>query len=349
MLANGRAPLCALLYGLSVVRKRVGRSPSERDLGAVQELTTAHAALRRYLRFRPSDLLASQLALAVMERIHAFDEGIRVSRRGLVNYSGARNNSDSAPYARAQAQLARLYLGAGRYPEAAEAGDAAAEILAEDESMSGESQKSLMSSLAVSGLSLYFSGDFDASLAQLATVLDVFPDSSRLVVLIAQVLHASGRPDARQAAVDELMKSIEKYGTSPLVASTVASIALVDRLDDFLPAAREELLLMPVDARAADISCEIPGLVDKIDRRLGLRAHSRLWQREAFLFPGQAAAWRHLDSHVALNVASQSGDTDSGVLAESYVRAGTLREIQRGLFLDPGNVNGYRALRGCFA
>ena len=67
------------------------------------------------------------------------------------------------------------------------------------------------------------------------------------------------------------------------------------------------------------------------------------------MFPGQAAAWRHLDSHVALNVASQSGDTDSGVLAESYVRAGTLREIQRGLFLDPGNVNGYRALRGCFA
>ena len=359
VLSNGHVPLNGLLYGLSIVQKRIGSSPKEHDLAAVQDFNSAHVGLLRYLKFYPRDALALQLALAVIERIHAFDEGIKMSQQlcGLLEKEAEKSEQREADktneavlisYARAQAQLARLYLGAGKYPEAIKAGDTASEILAEDDNLTTGSQKCLMSSLAVSGLSLYFSGEFEKSLEQLNKVLEVFPDSRRVVVLVAQVLHTFGEEDTKQAAVEELMKSIESYGTSLLVALTLASIAIVDRLDDYLPAVREELQLMPAEMKIADISCEIPYFVDQINKCLGEDTGSKLWQRSAFLFPAESAIWKHLDSHVALNVACESKNIDSGVLAESYIKAGTLREIQRGIFLDPANIEGFRALQGCF-
>ncbi|QPG73836.1 hypothetical protein FOA43_001151 [Brettanomyces nanus] len=347
VLANGSNPLNSLLYGLSVAKRLVGFASKESNLDNVQEFNSAHFGLISYLKFYPEDTLALQTTISIIERIHTFEEGLELSSRLCSvleeKYEDTPDTNILISFAVAKGQQARLHLGNKQYVDALKAADKATNLL-EEAALNEEAQKCLLSSLAVTGLSLYFTGEFDKSLTEFNKILEVFPDSKRVVVLVSQVLYAFNEEEMRQAAVEELFKSIEKYGSSLLVALTIASISVVDRLEEYLPAVKEELLMIPMEMKVKDVSSEIPFFIDQINKRVGDHSNEKVWQRNAFLFPDESEVWNNLDTTVALNVSSNSKKVDASMLGEAYIKTGGLREIQRGLFLDSGNLDGYKAL-----
>lgn len=346
VLSNGKQPLAALLYGLSVTGRLVGKSYSS-NLDSVQEFNSANFGLFNYLKFYPSDKLALELAITVIERIHAFEQGQELSEKlcSLLE-DGIENGKDLLlPYAEAKAQLARLQLGAKKFGPAIESASVASELLSDTDSLTEVSQKCLLSCLTVIGLASYFTEDYDRSLEEFNKILEVFPDSRRVVVLVAQVLYAFGEEDTKQAAVEELLGNIEKYGSSLLVALTVASISIVDDLAEYLPAVKDELEESSIEARISDSAAQIPFFIEQINNLIG--KHEQVWQRQAFLFPSEVEVWKHLSTPAAVNVAVHSKQVDAATLSAAYLEQGSLREIQRALFLDPSNREGYEYLRGC--
>ncbi|VEU22029.1 DEKNAAC103019 [Brettanomyces naardenensis] len=352
VLANGTKPLNSLLYGLSVVKRQLGSSSKESDLDAVQEFNAAHFGLLNYLKFYPNDQLALQLVASLIERIHTFEEGVKISEQLCdileSKYEESEDTQTLISFAEAKCQLARLQLGSKQYSSAIESAGLASSLLADNEDLiTEETQKCLLSSLAVTGLALYFQAEYDDSLEQFNKILEVFPDSKRVVVLVSQVLYAFDEAETKQAAVEELFKNIETYGSSLLVALTIASISIVDRLEDYLPAIKDELLTIPLESRIKDASAEIPFFIDRINKITGGCENENVWQRNAFLFPDEVQVWNNLNTTVALNVSVNSKKVDSGTLGQAYVRTGVLREIQRGIFLNPSNSEGILALKEC--
>lgn len=354
VLTNGRIPLSSILYGLSVVKKEVVAESKVPSLATLQEFNAAHFGLLNYLKFYPDDQLALELAATVVERTHSFDEGTKLSLRLCEiledKYDKSKDPAVLPIYARVKAQLARLELGTANYKNAMDAADIASELLSQSGDLTEESQKCLLSSLAVTGLAWYFQNQYDKALVEFNKILEAFPDSKRVVVLVSQVLYAIGSEDTKQAAVEELFKNIENYGSSLLVVLTVAAISVVDNLSDYLPAVKEELEMMPNEAKMADTTDDAVYFIDLVNKRLakdGQQNNEKVWQRAAFIFPSEVRIWQHLNSSVCLDVASKSEDVGASTLAEAYIKVGTLRTIQRGLFLDPSNVKGYKGLVGC--
>ncbi|ODV83554.1 hypothetical protein CANARDRAFT_237681 [[Candida] arabinofermentans NRRL YB-2248] len=352
VISNGTKPLSMLLYGLSLIKRLVGTGTNETDLDMVQELNVASFSMLNYLKYYPTDQLALSIYSIIIERTHDYKVGLDLSLKLCdlleAKYNELETQEVLIGLSKAKAQLARLYLGEGFYDLAIETAEVSINILNAVDKLDDEIQKCVLSSLTTLGLSYFFNGDFESSITEYKKILDVSPDSKRIIVLISQVLFAFDTAETKQAAVDELLSNIESYGSSLIVVLTLASISIVENMDDYLPAMREELgLSLSLNDRILDGSNRhIPYLLDILNSKLGIE-NDKIWQRNAFLFPNDSNIWKRLNNNVALGIALNSNSVDSGELSEAYVNAGQLRGIQRGLLLNPQNANGWLALKGC--
>ena len=173
-----------------------------------------------------------------------------------------------------KSQLARIHLGLGDYEQALDNAQMALQL--------NETSEILLSSKITMGLSYFFLNDFLSALEELKVVLGEYSDSSRIVSLIAQVLHAHGTEETKQAAVDQLFAFIEEYGSSLLVVLTLGAISLVDQLDDYLPAIKEELSTLGLNEIVCDTHREVPRLLNEINTRLDDGNNENAWLRYAF-------------------------------------------------------------------
>ncbi|KAG7800407.1 hypothetical protein KL944_003980 [Ogataea haglerorum] len=350
VMSNGKSPLSMLLYSFSVVLSLVGSEVDEQNLDSVQELNVANLSILSYLKYYPKEKLALQVATLIIERVRDFETGLRYSQQlcALLEEKFEQENSPeiTIAFSTALAQLSRMYLGSQEYDKAIEVSEQSMDLLEDINDLTEEVQRIMLSSLAVLGLSSFFKDDFDSALVEFKKILDSFPDSRRIVVLIAQVLHDCNTEDTKQAAIDELFNHIENYGTSLLVALTLASISLVENLEEFYPAIKEELESLSLKERIEDTASSVPFFLEQLESRMGTGT-TTIWQRNAFMFPADAYTWKKLDRHVHLNVCLNSKSVDAGELSNAYIQTGELRAIQRSLLLNPSNVDGYIALKGC--
>ncbi|GME88580.1 unnamed protein product [Ambrosiozyma monospora] len=131
-------------------------------------------------------------------------------------------------------------------------------------------------------------------------------------------------------------------------------MSVVDDLEDFLPAIKEELQSLPLAHVSQDSKANnrIPFLLDEINKKIMSTQPTyvdkdKVYQRSAFLFPGDCRIWNKLSVNMSKNVTLCSKRADIVEVSKAYMKDGDLREVQRGLFLSPSLVSGYTALKCC--
>lgn len=342
VVANGRSPLAQLLYGLSVITKRLHTGVDPRDIQAAQEFSVANFAMNTYLKYAPEDAVGLLVALIVSERCKDYDAGIEIGTR-LARLWERQYETHELPlallaFARAKTLLARLHLGVGHYNEALENAEFGLNLLEEDH------LELMLSARITIGLAFFFNNQFDDALEQLKLILAKKSNSQRLVTLIAQMLYTYNTEESKQAALDELFAHIEEHGSSLLVVLTLGAILVVDDLDENFGAIRDELEGLPLDELIGDLIRIVPQLISEINRRIGSSA-DYTWQRHAVLFPHDFHVWQRLSAKMALKVATLP-DTklNAGDTSTAYMETRTLRALQRSIMLYPENVCAQHAL-----
>lgn len=332
IVSNGRSPLAQLLYGFSIVKKyNEGSDP--RDTAAAQEFSAANFALQKYLQYYPQDEEGLKIGLSVSERcknfIYAKEIALRLCDFFEKQYEETESEAVLGKFADAKAQLARIYLALEKYDDAIEAAEYALNISQENESIT-------LSCRIVIGLGLFFNDKFDESLDMLTKILESHNNSNRMVVLVAQVLNAYGTEDTKQEALDQLFAFIEDHGSNLLVVLVLGAISIVDNLDAYFEAIKDELQGLSLEDTISDSFKVVPKLLSEMNKRLNV--NDSIWQRQAMLFPADYHIWDKLNNSMTVAIAElRESKVTSEQLAVSYSKNGTLRNVQRSLFLNPGN------------
>lgn len=347
VLSNGIKPEQTLLYAISVLETVMNEAYDERNLESIQQLTSANYGMMNYLKVCPNDAYALDISITIIERLYAFDSGIKFSKQ-LCNIleNEYEENTDEAiliNYANAKCQLSRMYLSSKDYEKAYETCEEVASLLDIVEDLNMKVQKCMMSCFTVLGLSLYFQGKFAESLTEFKKLLDAFPENKRIVVIISQVLYESGGQEEIQAAMDELLNYIEGHDTSIIIALTIAAISIVENLQDYILAVKEVLNQLPLGDLIKDEHREVPHILKIVGqkiRQLKLDQENdrvdKIWQRNAFMFPGDCESWNNISTDVALELNINSRTLSALDVSEAYIKTGSIREIQRGILLCGG-------------
>lgn len=341
VVANGRIPLAQLMYGLSVVQKRVvvtGNSPQ--DIEAAQEMSVANFAMMKYLKFLPNDILGLELALLISERCQNFDFGVEVGTKLCQIYEKLyeRNEDETSlvKYADTTAHVARLYLGKEDYEQALELARLALELGGAASTMSPATE---LSCHVVIGLCYFFQDKFSEAINELKIVLDNNGESKRITTLTAQVLYAYGSEETKQAALDQLFAYIEHQGSSLLVVLTLGALAISENYAEYLEPIKEELEALPLEEVVADSFRSIPRLLSAINTRLGSTSAQMVWRKAAMLFPHDFHVWMRLNSSMALAIAGlRETKITAHELANAHKSMNTLRHMQRAIILDPSKL-----------
>lgn len=350
ILSNGRTPLAQLLYALSILEKTVAKGVDPRSIEPAQEFSVANFAMEQYLMFAPQDEFGLQIALGISERCKQYKKTAEIGERlcSVLEKKYEQNESEVTlmKYADAKTQLARTFLGLAHYEKAIENAQFAINLIDDGESSDGA--RILLSSRIVIGLGLFFNNEFDEALQQFKLILTDYSDSKRLVTLVSQILYAYGTEETKVAAMDQLFAFIEEQGSSLIVVLTLGAISVVDNLDDYLGAIKDELEGLSLSDIVADSFKTVPKLLSEINARLGNTESDQIWQKNALLFPSDYNVWKRINSDMALTVASLSDTKITATeLTSAYIANGRFREIQRSIILLPGNEEAVRALQGC--
>lgn len=354
VLSNGRSPLAQLLYGLAIIDKRIGMSGSDpRDIETAQEFSIANFAMMNYLKFSPEDETGLKVALIIAERCKNYDAGVTIGEKLCSVLEAKYEKSESqvalSDYTKAKTQLSRVYLGLSEYEKALENAQVVLDILEDGDEVTQEHKTSILSSRVSIGLSFFLNDQFDEALEQLQLILADHNDSARLITLTAQILNAFGTGETKQAALDQLFSYIEQLGSSLIVILTLGAISIVDNLNEYFSAIKDELRNLPLDELTKDSFRIVPTLLTEINSRLDATNEDQIWQRNAMLFPLDYSVWKRMNNQMALAIASLRETKINAVdLSKSYIKIGELRHIQRGLIIHPGNDIGRKALNGCF-
>lgn len=341
-LSKGSNPSNTLLYAISVLDAVMGGSEDERDLETVQQLTSVNYGMMNYLKFYPNDTFALELSIDISERLYSFTGGIQHSEKLCLlleqEYEKFETEEILINFCRAKCQLSRLLLAKKEYSRANEICEEIGALLGTIDTFTADVQKCMLSCFTVLGLVLYFQNEFDQSLVEFKKLLEVFPENKKIVVLISQVLYASGESEAKQAAMDELLNNIEEHGVSLIVSMTIAAISLVEGWEDYSVAVKEFLEQLSLESLIADSHREIPKLLTMISNKINAKGEraERLWERNAVLFPGDTAIWGNLDNEVTLDLCANSSKESAMSVSAAYVKTNRLREVQRGILLSGG-------------
>lgn len=342
ILSNGRSPIAQLLYGLNICLKRIGKGDDIQDVEAVQELSTASYGMLQYLKHYPLDPFGLSVSCLILEKLNDYELGLEIASNLLSLLEKAYEESEEQDvllsFARIKAQYARFELGVLNYQGAIESAHECLELT--------ENEKAIISSRTVLGLSYFFLDRFDDALEEFKLILTLSDDAKRLVVLIAQVLYIYDTEETKQAALDQLFHNIETTGSSLLITLVIGAISVVENLEDYLVVIKSELEALPLTELISDKFKNVPYLMSQINRKLQENGQST-WQRSAYFFPDDLKIWENLDKNISLKIASH-GKVNATDLSDAYLSTGELHDIQRSLFLSPWNIEGVRALKGCF-
>ncbi|CAI5757416.1 unnamed protein product [Candida verbasci] len=344
-LSKGRLALAHFLYGLSIINKSEGQNP--KDIETAQEFGISNYAMQQYLKYYPDDENGLSIALSIAERCKDYETALMIGDKLCSIYEKKFEKTESIlvmeKFAIIKGQLSRINLGLGQFDKSIEEAEMATQLIEE-----GEGNENLQLSIRITlGLCYFFKNEFEKALEEFKIVLNSYSESSRIVNLIAQVLYAHGTEETKQAAIDQLFTYIEENGSSLLVVLTLGAISIVDNLEEYLPAIKEELLGLNLNEIMNDVQKEVPKLLSEINERFG-DDNNDIWNRYAYLFPFNYHIWKNINHTMANEIIKLHDVKVTGIdYSMALLNEGTLRNIQRSLLMNPNNESAIQALEMC--
>lgn len=351
VLSNGRFNGAQIMYAKNIFNKRMGTSNDERDLHANQDFTTIAYGLDHYIKKCTNDDFAIQLTISVLERLRHYNTASKLSDHLLVilenRFEKSNNEDELLKFAILRSQLGRIQLGLKKFESAIESCELSLNIL--EEIQGNKYSKSILSNYVVLGLSYFFLGDFNLTLEYFKKLLEN-SGSRELVILISKVLYSVQTDEAIEISIQEMIEYVSKNDTDLSVMLTMASIFFMQNRTLDLQNILHDLKNLPLSLFSKDKYKDACVLIQQISKALQSEGISQKhWQRTAFLFPNNTNSWMVLNNQIS-NRISTHGQNNMSLkqLSESYCKLGTLRKIQRAIFLCPSNKKCLAYLKSCF-
>ncbi|KAL1838521.1 hypothetical protein VTJ49DRAFT_2595 [Mycothermus thermophilus] len=364
-------------------------------------------ALAQLQRLDPRDLAYGHLAALFQERNHEHARAVEtlesVCAAVEADYEATESPESLKRFAIAKADLARAQLATGAYDEAVEAADLALQLSSTDEDGSGnefsaeERRRVRLSAHVTTGLAKYYQSCIEEAVACLEQAIeddaelnkpnnpdggDAGGSNPDVACVLAQVLWATGREDARERARDVLFGVIEHSPQHVRAVLLLGIVALLDNDEESLEAVVAEMQSL----RASD-----EGVTPDDRRQLGevLRAMAAFGKGaiaggegdggeesgteetkanqarvDVMLHPWLPHGWAELASaaaakdgaeeeaqnaaemalRVAIKGVAPRGDLGAEDLARAYAGTGRARDAQTAIMVAPWEAAGWRAL-----
>ncbi|KAH7029001.1 uncharacterized protein B0I36DRAFT_410671 [Microdochium trichocladiopsis] len=344
---------------------------------ALSSISLVHPlfALRQLHGLNPQELSYEHLAVLFEERTDDIGRAIE-SLDKTANALEASYESTESPqalgrFALAKTDLARAYLAAGDYEQAAQCGELALQLSSdnsENELSSEQRRKARLSAHLTVGLAQYFSKELDSALGYFETALEESEGNPDAVCVLAQVLWATGSEDARDRARSALFEVIEKDSTHVTSVLLLGVIALLDDDAESLDAVLAEINTLRTSNTVTD--AEQAQIGDVLRAVAALSQHDAAAggdedpvltqiQSDIMLNPHLPHAWSKLSQHspssddsyaadMALQVAQKAipprGALGAADLAEAFAGTGTIADAQKAVLVAPWSACGWESL-----
>lgn len=340
LISKGSDRLPNILYGLSKFEQIISLKK-----GTNIELNSGILALEKFVQLSPEVELALLLQGMLLERTHAFNKGIEAITQAVdtieQKYEATENIEDIVNFCRAKTMLSRMFLGNECFDEAIEAGQTALDIL--DGGEYGDNLGSIVLSALLSiGLAHYFNGSFEDSINCFRRCLEHSQEAQDVVILLVQVLWATGGQQQRSAAVEQLYASVDSKGSGMRIALILGVLGLIQD-SELLEPCKEELEGLSLEELELDKDAQVQEILSLITQS------NMPWQRGALYWPSNHNIWKRLDPRIALCLAS-GGSVSTEELSEVQLMADSgLESLQRGIFLTPWKEDSWNKLAQCIS
>lgn len=322
-------------------------------------------ALNQVRSLQPQDLVFGHLATLFQERTHDSSCAVEVLEKIIstleTDYENTESRESLAHLTLAKTDLARAYLAAGSYDDAAECGELAL-VLSSDEAdseLSGQQRrKARLSAHVTVGLAKYYANNFDDALVYFEEALGESDGNPDAVCLLTQVLWAQGSEEARERARAALFEVIGKDPDHVQSILLLGVIALLDEDEDSLEAVVEELQSLRTNEKvSATEQSHIGEVLRAIATEKTPLDMTNQMQNDIMLYPNLPHGWSSLAeateddyaAQMALKVAARGipprGELEGQDLARAYAGTGRAADAQRAVLLAPWEKDGWRALR----
>lgn len=338
----------------------------------VRALIQPILALSQLQGLNPQDLAYGHLSALFQERNHEHDRAVttleKICTAVEADYEVTESPQSLKQFAIAKADLARAYLAAGSNVEAIEAAELSLELSSDesDSELTAEERKRVrLSAHVTTGLAQYYLDKVDDAVACFDSAIDESDGNPDVACVLAQVLWATGKEEARERAREVLFGVIERVPDHVQSVLLLGVIALLDEDEESLEAVVAELQTL----RASD-----DGVAPSDQSRLGevLRAIAAFGpggseelmtnqaQADTMFHPYLPHGWAELGAlggedgesaaEMALRVASKGvaprGDLSAEDLANAYAGTGRVRDAQTAIMVAPWEKSGWLGLGG---
>jgi superkiller protein 3 len=327
-------------------------------------------ALSQLQGLNPQELAYGHLSALFQERNHEHDRAVATLEKicAIVeaDYEATESPESLKRFAIAKADLARAYLAAGSNAEAIEAAELTTQLSSDesDSELSAEERRRVrLSSHVTMGLAQYYENRVDDAVACFDLAITESDGNPDVACVLAQVLWATGKDEARERAREVLFEVIER---APHHVQSVLLLGVIALLDD------DEESLEAVVAELQSLRASDEGVTPADQRQLGevLRAIAAFGKGDAEeAKAGQARAdvmfhpylphgWAELGAfggeegksaaemalRVALKGVAPRGDLAAEDLARAYAGTGRAVDAQTAVMVAPWEKAGWLAL-----
>jgi superkiller protein 3 len=207
-------------------------------------------ALSQLQSLNPQDLAYGHLSALFQERNHEHDRAVATLEKICAAVEADYEQTESADslkhFAIAKADLARAQLAAGSFPEAIEAAELAIQLSSTDdestsELTSEERTRVRLSAHVTMGLAQYHLHQIPDAVACLDSAIQESDNNPDVACVLAQVLWATGKDEARERAREVLFGVVETAPQHVQAVLLLGVIALLDEDEESLEAVVAEL------------------------------------------------------------------------------------------------------------
>ncbi|KAL2135150.1 hypothetical protein VTI74DRAFT_9581 [Chaetomium olivicolor] len=329
-------------------------------------------ALSQLQGLNPQDLAYGHLSALFQERNHEHDRAVStletICAAVEADYEVTESPDSLKRFAIAKADLARAQLAAGSNPEAIESAELAIQLSSDesDSELTAEERRRVRLSAHVTlGLAQYYQGSVEEAVACFDSAINESDGNPDVACVLAQVLWATGKEEARERAREVLFGVIEH---APHHVQSVLLLGVIALLDD------DEESLEAVVAELQSLRASDEGVTPADQRKLGevLRAIAAFGkggeaareskadqaQADVMFHPHLPHGWQELGGlggeegksaaemalRVALKGVAPRGDLEAEDLARAYAGTGRAMDAQTAVMVAPWEKSGWQAL-----
>ncbi|CAP64608.1 uncharacterized protein PODANS_5_8830 [Podospora anserina S mat+] len=357
------------LYSVSMF-DHILSSPSDLP---ITSLVQPVLALGQIQGLKPQDLAYGHLSALFQERTQEYQRAAHnlenICTQAEAEYEVTESPQALKHFSIAKTDLARALLAQGLNVEAIEAAEMAIQLSSDEsdsELTAGERKRLRLSAHVSMGLAQYHLDHVDDAVGSFEQAIQESDGNPDVACVLAQVLWATGKDDARERARDVLFEVIEQHPSHVQSVCLLGVIALLDKDDESLEAVVSELQnLRSGDEGVSAAEQSQLGEVLKAVAALGSGGgggggEEGQAQADVMFHPYLPHGWAELAglegtagdgegaAEMALRVAIKGvaprGDLPAEELARAYAGTGKVMDAQTAVMVAPWEGAGWRSL-----